>query len=866
MKSLFLALAAVFLPASLFAAAPTLGSTTATVLPSGMVDVAGTVSGDGVDTTVTVHYGKDAAYGATMASTLLAAGADTPFTITLSGLELGTVYHFKVVASNGTAPDAETADATFTIPAIVLPEVTASDVPVAGGARNITAFTTSNGAETRIVLSYGETTAYGTDVAAPGPFTASRVKAPYTFVLTGLKFATAYHYKIVATNGVAPGGTTGDLTFTVPAEKPGVGIPTVNVLSSTKAIITANVAAKGADTAVRVEYGTTAGLGVTKAATTTVLAAETKDVEVTLEGLTKANYSYKVFATNGPGETAATAPLVGDLFKFTIPQVPGVTATHVASALSATVTARVTAHGDFVTLKLDYGTTTLDKKLTDITGIPDDAVNLEKVFTIPDLKKGTDYIYRVTASNSAGNGVVVNGKFKTGANKAPVAKDDSGQPKNRRPVTIDVLANDTDADGEKLTVKSVSDPRHGTAKIVDAKVVYSPNATFNGTDKFTYEVSDGQGGKDTGNVTISALQTVVDGVNSAVIKDADGNEAGAYKIIGNANGTFTARVNIGESSSVVTGKLDANGNFSTTLPNGTKVDFSVKQDGGKNSIVADFERADGKYTAETPANELTATRRSELAGLYTVTIPAPGTTGASSNGLPQGAGSMTLAAKEWGGVSVRGVLGDGSKFSYGSTVTGTNAASAIPLWLSPKHARVTGTVTLTGTTDINANGELRWYRPPNEDGSKFPEGFYTTVSASGGAYTPPEKKTNVLNSETPASTITFQGGDLASNLTANIQIDPKSRVQIPKGYVSKLDIDPKKGTFTGTFEHPIDGDRRKFQGVLTKQGVGTGVFTGQNQTGTVKITAGATAAPAPQPQPQPNPNGNPGNPQIDLGN
>ena len=227
---------------------------------------------------------------------------------------------------------------------------------------------------------------------------------------------------------------------------------------------------------------------------------------------------------------------------------------------------------------------------------------------------------------------------------------------------------------------------------------------------------------------------------------------------------------------------------------------------------------------------------------------------------------MTLTAKAWGGVSVRGVLGDGSKFTYSSTLTGTNAASAIPLWLSPKHARVTGIVTLTGTTDINANAPLRWYRPPDKNGSKFPEGFYTPVTASGAAYTAPERKFNVLKSETPAATIAFQGGNLASNLTTNIQINTKGKVQLPKGTIHQLTIHPKKGTFTGTFEHPIDGDNRAFYGVFTKDGVGTGVFTGNNQTGTVKITSGATVAPAPQPQPQPDPNGNPGSPQIDFGN
>lgn len=862
MKSLFLALAAMFLPAFLHAASPTIGTSAATVLTGTTARITGTVTGGGVDVTVTVNYGTTTTYGSTVNVVLTAAGTDAAFTVNLSGLAQAKTYHFEVVASNGTDPATKTADATFTIPAFP-PAFTEVPPTTGDGTVHIEGLVTANGAATTMKIKYGVAVPYTETFQLTGTVDPAAVDLRYFFDLSSLKHATTYHYQIIANNGVSPETVTPDRTFFIPAVKPGLTAPTVNVVSSTSAIISATVTAKGADTTVWVDYGTAEDLtGATRVQAPPPVPGEgSKLVDFELAGiLANTDYHYQVSAMNSAGTTKSA------ILTFRSPQKPEITVSVVPSVTSATIKVLVTAHGAITEVKLEYGLNTTYGTTDSKNGIPQDSVKAIKEFELINLARNTEYNYRLTAKNSAGDTVTANTKFKTAANSPPVANADTAQLKGGRSITVDVLDNDTEADGDKLTLEEVSEPKNGTAKIVGTKVVYTPSNSFRGTDDFTYEISDGAGGKDTGTVTIRALQAVVVGVNSAVIKDAEGNEAGAYKIIGNANGAFTARINIGEESSVVTGKLDANGNFSATLPNGTMVDFSVKQDGDKNTIVAEFERADGKYTAETPANELTTNRRNELAGLYTITIPAPGATGTTANGLPQGAGSMTLTAKAWGGVSVRGILGDGSKFSYGSTLTGTNAASAIPLWLSPKNARVTGTVTLTGTDDITANAPLRWYRPPGKNGSKFPEGFYIPVTAAGAAYTAPEKKFNVLKSEAPAATIAFQGGDLASNLTTNIEINTKGKVQLPKGGVRQLTVYPKKGTFTGTFEHPIDGDNRKFQGVFTKDGIGTGVFTGNNQTGTVKIIAGATVAPAPQPQPQPNPNGNPGNPQIDFGN
>ncbi|ELH3780209.1 tandem-95 repeat protein [Vibrio parahaemolyticus] len=81
----------------------------------------------------------------------------------------------------------------------------------------------------------------------------------------------------------------------------------------------------------------------------------------------------------------------------------------------------------------------------------------------------------------------------TPENDAPVAKDDTAITDEDTPVTIDVLPNDTDVDGDKLSVESVSVPKEqGTVEVVDGKLVFTPAENFNGDAEITYTVTDGQ--------------------------------------------------------------------------------------------------------------------------------------------------------------------------------------------------------------------------------------------------------------------------------------------------------------------------------------------------------------------------------------
>ncbi|MDZ5661737.1 ThuA domain-containing protein [Nocardioides sp. S-58] len=93
------------------------------------------------------------------------------------------------------------------------------------------------------------------------------------------------------------------------------------------------------------------------------------------------------------------------------------------------------------------------------------------------------------------------------ANRTPVADDDAAITTGGSAVRIAVLAGDTDPDGDPLTVESVTDPAGGTATLAPGGTVrYAPDDGFAGSDTFDYTVADGQGGTDTGTVTVTVTE------------------------------------------------------------------------------------------------------------------------------------------------------------------------------------------------------------------------------------------------------------------------------------------------------------------------------------------------------------------------
>ena len=93
--------------------------------------------------------------------------------------------------------------------------------------------------------------------------------------------------------------------------------------------------------------------------------------------------------------------------------------------------------------------------------------------------------------------------------EAPITVDDTAVTDENVSVTIDVLANDTDPDGDAFSVDSVSTAANGSVSINgDGTVEYTPNLDFTGTDSFTYTAIDSAGNSSVGNVAVEVTEFV----------------------------------------------------------------------------------------------------------------------------------------------------------------------------------------------------------------------------------------------------------------------------------------------------------------------------------------------------------------------
>ncbi|HGF5051598.1 TPA: tandem-95 repeat protein, partial [Vibrio parahaemolyticus] len=113
-------------------------------------------------------------------------------------------------------------------------------------------------------------------------------------------------------------------------------------------------------------------------------------------------------------------------------------------------------------------------------------------YTPNDNYHGTDSFTYIVTSGGVSESTTVSVDV-TPVNDAPVAKDDIATTQEDTAVTIDVLPNDSDMDGDKLSIQSASVPEaQGKVEIVEGKLVFTPSENFNGDAKITYTITDGQ--------------------------------------------------------------------------------------------------------------------------------------------------------------------------------------------------------------------------------------------------------------------------------------------------------------------------------------------------------------------------------------
>jgi hypothetical protein len=115
------------------------------------------------------------------------------------------------------------------------------------------------------------------------------------------------------------------------------------------------------------------------------------------------------------------------------------------------------------------------------------------LYTPPADFIGNDRLVYSIRDGSGGSAAAIVTILVLDYNQLPQALDDNASGNDATGITIDVLANDTDADGDALFIESASTSQ-GSVQVVDNELYYQPELGHIGSVRIEYVVNDGQGG------------------------------------------------------------------------------------------------------------------------------------------------------------------------------------------------------------------------------------------------------------------------------------------------------------------------------------------------------------------------------------
>lgn len=373
------------------AAAPTATTGPTTSVGATSATVTGTVDSGGQATTWYVEYGTSTSYGSKTSS---ASAGSTNVSASLTGLQPGTTYHYRLVATNS-AGTSRGGDAVFTtiVPPVATTE-SASSVTVSSATLNATV--DPNGRATTYSFDYGTSTSYGSQT--PSRSAGSSTSAQHVAVaISGLEAGRVYHFRVVATSDA--GTSVGkDASFTT---KSAPTVTTGGVSSVTPSAVTlaGTVTPNGLSTTWWFEYGTTTGYGSKTSNHGAGSGTSAHSVSTAVNGLKAGTtYHYRLVAQNSSGRTAGADQ------SFTTVGPPAVQtgSTQGVTADTAVVTATLDTRGRATTWWFEYGTSASYGKSTPSTSAVATAGSQTVKATLSELAPATVYHYRVVARSDGG--------------------------------------------------------------------------------------------------------------------------------------------------------------------------------------------------------------------------------------------------------------------------------------------------------------------------------------------------------------------------------------------------------------------------------------------------------------------------------
>jgi phosphodiesterase/alkaline phosphatase D-like protein len=381
-----------------FATPPDLPSATAqdaSDVTSGTAALNALVNGGGADGGYYFEYGLDTTYGVITDSGAIPAGnTDVAVSMPIAQLLAGTVYHYRVLATNSAGKICG-ADVTFTTLALA-PDVT-TDPPDGIGLAEATlnGDTDPNGANTSVWFEYGVNTNYGSSTAT-AEVGASDGDLTYSAQLSTLSSSTTYHYRMVASNslGVTYGA---DVSFTTLSPDADVTTLPATGITTSKAALQGSANPNNTPGGAWFEYGLTTNYVFSTPVQDIGSGGNFVPVTSLISNLQAGQtWHYRLAATNSGGSN------FGSDMTFTTPttDLSAVTlSTRLVKATSVSLYASITPMAYPATVYFEYGTTTnftsTSSSIQLNAGTSTQTVN-KRVYN---LATATTYFYRVVATN-----------------------------------------------------------------------------------------------------------------------------------------------------------------------------------------------------------------------------------------------------------------------------------------------------------------------------------------------------------------------------------------------------------------------------------------------------------------------------------
>lgn len=355
--------------------APIVTTGAASSITANSASLHGTVNANNASTTVTFQYGTDTVSNYTTLTadqSPVSGTANSPVSLDVSSLSANTTYYYRVIAENS-AGTTNGEFAQFTTPKALPVAQTLGAANISLSGATLHGSVSPNDSLTTVTFQYGLSTAYGSTVDCDSSPLNGDSKTPVSAAVTGLLPYTTYHYRLAAVSEV--GSAYGeDQTFYTDPDKVSI-----------------------------------AGSAGTAGVTLTYLDGTTKTVTVNSDGtftlLVPALWSgtispAKTGYTFTPSSWTPTNPLSANWTDLVF--APSYTAPGIQNATNIDIGA-FTAHWDAcpgaAAYYLDVAT---DADFTEfVSGYQNRDVGLQTAMPLTGLKDGTQYYYRVRASDGA---------------------------------------------------------------------------------------------------------------------------------------------------------------------------------------------------------------------------------------------------------------------------------------------------------------------------------------------------------------------------------------------------------------------------------------------------------------------------------